>query len=125
MRPGPLFESSSEDITLFKSRPGACSARNPLICTVFGLFETDNRIGVELDHAGQTLISRWCARPGPPSPSSPMAGFTRLSRPRPSAGCIDPVLLRIFPGIFICAAATSPATWPWPAMHAPAASCMK
>lgn len=53
-----LFEISSKDITLFKRHPEASSARNILHCRVAGLFETGNRIGVELDCGGQTLISQ-------------------------------------------------------------------
>lgn len=53
-----LFEISSKDITLFKRHPEASSARNILHCRVTGLFETGNRIGVELDCGGQTLISQ-------------------------------------------------------------------
>ncbi len=56
--PEALFEISSKDITLFKRHPEASSARNILLCTVTGLFETGNRIGVELDCGGQTLISQ-------------------------------------------------------------------
>lgn len=53
-----LFEISSKDITLFKRHPEASSARNILHCRVTGLFETGNRIGVELDCGGQPLISQ-------------------------------------------------------------------
>lgn len=53
-----LFEISSKDITLFKRHPEASSARNILHCRVAGMFETGNRIGVELDCSGQTLISQ-------------------------------------------------------------------
>lgn len=53
-----LFEISSKDITLFKRHPEASSARNILHCRVTNLFETGNRIGVELDCGGQTLISQ-------------------------------------------------------------------
>lgn len=53
-----LFEISSKDITLFKRHPEASSARNILHCRVTNLFETGNRIGVELDCDGQTLISQ-------------------------------------------------------------------
>lgn len=53
-----LFELSSKDITLFKRHPEASSARNILHCRVAGMFETGNRIGVELDCDGQTLISQ-------------------------------------------------------------------
>lgn len=53
-----LFEISSKDITLFKRHPEASSARNILHCRVAGMFETGNRIGVELDCGGQTLVSQ-------------------------------------------------------------------
>jgi molybdate transport system ATP-binding protein len=53
-----LFELSSKDLTLFKRHPEASSARNILHCTVTGMFEAGNRIGVELDCGGQQLISQ-------------------------------------------------------------------
>lgn len=53
-----LFELSSKDITLFKAHPEASSARNLLRCTVTGVFESANRIGVELDCGGYPLVSQ-------------------------------------------------------------------
>jgi molybdate transport system ATP-binding protein len=53
-----MFELSSKDITLFKRHPEATSARNMLKCRVKQLFESGQRIGVELDCNGQSLISQ-------------------------------------------------------------------
>lgn len=52
-----MAELSSKDIILFKQHPEAISARNLLQCTVRSLFSSGRRIGVELDCAGNTLIS--------------------------------------------------------------------
>lgn len=52
-----LFEISSKDITLFKRDPEASSARNILYCRVKNVFESGNRIGVELSCDGASLIS--------------------------------------------------------------------
>jgi molybdate transport system ATP-binding protein len=52
-----LFELSSRDIILFKGRPDAISARNLLQCTVTGTFEAGNRVGVDLDCAGRSLVA--------------------------------------------------------------------
>jgi len=56
--PVSMFELSSKDITLFKRHPEASSARNMLQCRVSKLFETGNRIGVELDCGGRPLVSQ-------------------------------------------------------------------
>ena len=56
-RDSSMAELSSKDIILFKQHPEAISARNLLQCTVRSLFNSDRRIGVELDCAGNTLIS--------------------------------------------------------------------
>jgi len=52
-----MFELSSKDIILCKRHPDAISARNLLPCTVRNLFETGNKIGVELDCKGGTLVA--------------------------------------------------------------------
>jgi molybdate transport system ATP-binding protein len=52
-----MAELSSKDIILFKQHPEAISARNLLQCTVRSLFTSGRKIGVELDCAGNTLIS--------------------------------------------------------------------
>ncbi len=52
-----LFELSSKDITLFKRHPEASSARNMLQCTVAEVFESGNRVGVELACHGEKLIT--------------------------------------------------------------------
>lgn len=51
-----LFELSAKDIMLFKRHPEASSARNLLSCTVVGTFGVGNRLGVELDCAGERLV---------------------------------------------------------------------
>ncbi|BCR06533.1 molybdate-transporting ATPase [Desulfuromonas versatilis] len=53
-----MYELSSKDITLFKRHPEASSARNLLHCRVTEVFETGNRVGVELDCGGQRLVSQ-------------------------------------------------------------------
>jgi molybdate transport system ATP-binding protein len=53
-----MFELSSKDITLFKRHPEATSARNMLRCKVVKLFGAGNRLGVELDCGGRTLVSQ-------------------------------------------------------------------
>ena len=52
-----MAELSSKDIILFKQHPEAISARNLLECTVRSLFSSGRKIGVELEHAGNTLIA--------------------------------------------------------------------
>jgi molybdate transport system ATP-binding protein len=52
-----MAELSSKDIILFKQHPEAISARNLLQCTVRSLFSSGRKIGVELDCAGNTLVS--------------------------------------------------------------------
>ncbi len=52
-----IAELSSKDIMLFKQHPEAISARNLLECTVRSLFKSGRKIGVELDCAGNRLIS--------------------------------------------------------------------
>jgi molybdate transport system ATP-binding protein len=52
-----LAELSSKDIILFKQHPEATSARNLLECSVRSLFKSGNKIGIELDCAGNTLIA--------------------------------------------------------------------
>jgi molybdate transport system ATP-binding protein len=56
-QPGALLELSSKDMILFKKHPEAISSRNLLKCTIAGLFEAGNRIGVELDCGGEQLIA--------------------------------------------------------------------
>lgn len=54
-----MFELSSKDVTLFKRDPEATSARNMLHCRVSALFESGNRVGVELDcGGGKSLVSQ-------------------------------------------------------------------
>lgn len=53
-----MFELSSKDITLFKRHPEATSARNLLHCRVARLFDAGNRVGVELDCNGSSLVSQ-------------------------------------------------------------------
>ena len=57
-RESTLFQLSSKDVTLFKGRPEASSARNLLACRVARIFESGNRIGVELDCSGRPLVSQ-------------------------------------------------------------------
>ncbi|MCP3175857.1 molybdenum ABC transporter ATP-binding protein [Desulfuromonas sp. KJ2020] len=57
-RESALFQLSSKDVTLFKGRPEASSARNLLPCRVGRIFESGNRIGVELDCGGRPLVSQ-------------------------------------------------------------------
>jgi molybdate transport system ATP-binding protein len=52
-----VAELSSKDLILFKQHPEAISARNLLNCTVRSLFSSGRKIGVELECAGNTLIS--------------------------------------------------------------------
>ena len=52
------FQLSSKDVTLFKGRPEASSARNLLACRITRIFESGNRIGVELDCGGRPLVSQ-------------------------------------------------------------------
>jgi molybdate transport system ATP-binding protein len=56
-RDSSTAELSSKDIMLFKQHPEAISARNLLACTVRSLFSSGRKIGVELDCAGNTLVS--------------------------------------------------------------------
>jgi molybdate transport system ATP-binding protein len=56
-QPKALFELSSKDIILFKKHPEAISARNLLSCTVIGMFNSEGRVGVELDCCGERLIA--------------------------------------------------------------------
>lgn len=53
-----LFELSSKDVTLFKDRPQASSARNVVPCRVLNVFEAGNRVGVELDCRGEKIVSQ-------------------------------------------------------------------
>jgi molybdate transport system ATP-binding protein len=53
-----LFELSSKDVTLFKRHPEASSARNMLEGRVRELFQVGNRVGVELDCGGRTLVAQ-------------------------------------------------------------------
>jgi molybdate transport system ATP-binding protein len=55
--PEALFELSSTEIILFKRHPEAISARNLLKCRVADIFETGNRLGVELECGGERLIA--------------------------------------------------------------------
>jgi len=52
-----LFELSSKDIILFKKHPEAVSARNLLHCAVLGLFESGEKIGVDLQAGSGRLIA--------------------------------------------------------------------
>ena len=52
-----LFELSSKDIILFKKHPEAISARNLLLCTVNGLFDSAGKIGVELNCGNGSLVA--------------------------------------------------------------------
>jgi molybdate transport system ATP-binding protein len=52
-----LFELSSKDIILFKRHPEAISARNLLECTVVSLFESVQKMGVELECGGGRLVA--------------------------------------------------------------------
>jgi len=52
-----MFELSSRDIILCKRHPDAISTRNLLPCMVRSLFETGNKVGVELDCNGNILIA--------------------------------------------------------------------
>ncbi len=53
-----LFELGAKDITLFKRHPEATSARNLIACRVKSLFGEGNRVGVELNCPGGTLVSQ-------------------------------------------------------------------
>lgn len=52
-----LFELSSKDIILFKKHPEAISARNLLECSVVSLFESGQKMGVELECNGGRLVA--------------------------------------------------------------------
>lgn len=52
-----LFELSSKDIILFKKHPEAISARNLLECRVSSLFESGQKLGVELECGGGSLVA--------------------------------------------------------------------
>lgn len=52
-----LFELSSKDIILFKKHPEAISARNLLQCSVVSIFESGNRVGVELANGDGRLVA--------------------------------------------------------------------
>lgn len=53
-----VFELDARDIVLFKRHPEATSARNLLTCRVTGVFGVNNRVGVELDCRGKTLVAQ-------------------------------------------------------------------
>jgi molybdate transport system ATP-binding protein len=53
-----LFTLSSKDILLFRRHPESVSARNLLRCRVTGIFEMDNRVGLELDADGESLVAQ-------------------------------------------------------------------
>jgi len=55
--PVGTFELSSKDIILFKQHPEATSARNLLRCEVRQLFSAGNRVGVELNCGGNSLVA--------------------------------------------------------------------
>jgi molybdate transport system ATP-binding protein len=55
--PVTFFELSSMEIILFKRHPEAISARNLLKCRVTDVFETDYRLGVELECGGERLVA--------------------------------------------------------------------
>lgn len=52
-----LFELSSKDIILFKRHPEAISARNLLECRVSSLFESGQKLGVELECGSGSLVA--------------------------------------------------------------------
>lgn len=52
-----LFTLPSKDIVLFRRHPESISARNLLHGSVRNLFDLDQRIGVELDCHGQSLVA--------------------------------------------------------------------
>ncbi len=52
-----LFELSSKDIILFKRHPEAISARNLLECKVMSLFESGQKLGVELECLEGSLVA--------------------------------------------------------------------
>lgn len=52
-----LFTLASRDVVLFRRHPESISARNLLHGTVKNLFDLDQRIGVELDCNGQSLVA--------------------------------------------------------------------
>lgn len=51
------FCLNASDILLFKQHPQAASARNMLLCTVRGTYQTDWLVGVELDCQGNSLVA--------------------------------------------------------------------
>jgi len=53
-----IFELGAKDITLFKKNPEATSARNLIACRATALFGEGNRVGVELNCAGERLVSQ-------------------------------------------------------------------
>jgi molybdate transport system ATP-binding protein len=53
-----LFTLSSKDILLFRRHPESVSARNLLRCRVTGIFDMDNRVGLELDADGESLVAQ-------------------------------------------------------------------
>jgi molybdate transport system ATP-binding protein len=53
-----LFELDAREILLFKRHPEATSARNLLKCTIKQIFTSGNRVRVELECGGQTLIAQ-------------------------------------------------------------------
>lgn len=53
-----LFELSSKDVTLFRERPQASSARNVLPCRIRSLFDAGNRVGVDLECGGEQFVSQ-------------------------------------------------------------------
>ncbi len=55
--PAGLFELSSRDIILFKRHPEAISARNLLECRVSSLFDSDGKVGVELECGMGRLVA--------------------------------------------------------------------
>lgn len=52
-----LFELSSKDIILFKKHPEAISARNLMECRVINIFQSGNRVGIELAYGEGRLIA--------------------------------------------------------------------
>lgn len=51
------FCLNASDILLFKQHPQAASARNMLLCTVRGTYQTDWLVGVELECQGMSLVA--------------------------------------------------------------------
>ncbi|MEZ4600394.1 MAG: molybdenum ABC transporter ATP-binding protein [Syntrophotaleaceae bacterium] len=53
-----LFTLSSKDIVLFRRHPESVSARNLLLCRVKGIIEMENRVGLELETGGESVVAQ-------------------------------------------------------------------